>query len=171
LVRQVFDKYREVYQRERPAGKKPHIAMMREIFVGETDEQAQAEAKEHWIYFWKRRGGARTYGGAGDSGLATALDGGRTKELLDVEHSIADYSFLCGSPDTVARQIKELVTLTGANTFLGEFSFGALEHGQVMHSLELFTKYVAPELRAFEIDALNYPEDAGREVRGPVSHR
>lgn len=161
LVRQVFDEYREVYQRERPAGRKPHIAMMREIYVAETDEQAQAEAEEHWIYFWKRRGGGRTYGGSGHSGLATALDGSRTKELLDMKYSIADNSFICGSPETVTRQIQNLVTQVGADTFLGEFSFGMLEHSQVMRSLELYSEHVAPELRKFEIDALNYPKAEG----------
>lgn len=157
VVRQAFDHYREVYQRERPPGPKPHIGMMREIYVAETDAKARAEAREHWVYFWKRRGGGRTYGGKGTGGLTTILEGDRTRELLDMEHSIADNSFICGSPDTVVRQIKEIAVQAGADTFLGEVAFGALEHGQVMHSLELFARHVAPELRAFEVDALNYP--------------
>jgi hypothetical protein len=41
---------------------------------------------------------------------------------------------------------------------LGEFSFGALEHSKVMHSLGLFTDQVMPELKKLEIDALNYPK-------------
>ena len=46
----------------------------------------------------------------------------------------------------------------GADTFLGEFSFGALEHSKVMNSLRLFTDQVMPELRKVEVDALNYPK-------------
>ena len=77
-----------------------------------------------------------------------------------MDYSVADNSFICGSPETVTRQIKELATQVGANTFLGEFSFGTLEHSQVMRSLGLYAEHVAPELRNFEIDALNYPRAA-----------
>jgi len=85
------------------------------------------------------------------------LDGERKKELIDIDHSIADGSFICGSPETVNLQIQEIATQAGADTFLGEFSFGALEHSKVMHSLGLFTDQVMPELKKLEIDALNYP--------------
>jgi hypothetical protein len=57
----------------------------------------------------------------------------------------------------VTRQIQEIASQAGADTFLGEFSFGALEHRQVMDSLRLFTDQVMPELKKFAIDALNYP--------------
>ena len=43
--------------------------------------------------------------------------------------------------------------------FLGEFTFGALEHEKVRESLNLFVEHVMPELKNFEIDALNYPAD------------
>ena len=80
------------------------------------------------------------------------------KNLLDIDHSIKDGSFICGSPETVARQIREIALQAGADTFLGEFAFGALEHRQVMSSLRLFTDEVMPELKKFEVDALNYPK-------------
>jgi alkanesulfonate monooxygenase SsuD/methylene tetrahydromethanopterin reductase-like flavin-dependent oxidoreductase (luciferase family) len=85
------------------------------------------------------------------------LDGERKKELLDIDHSITDGSFICGSPETVTRQIQEIALQAGADTFLGEFAFGALEHHQVMSSLRLFTDRVMLELKKFDIDALNYP--------------
>jgi alkanesulfonate monooxygenase SsuD/methylene tetrahydromethanopterin reductase-like flavin-dependent oxidoreductase (luciferase family) len=46
-VRSAFDRYREVYQRSKPGGKKPHIGLMREIYVAESDKQARDEAKPH----------------------------------------------------------------------------------------------------------------------------
>jgi len=91
------------------------------------------------------------------------LDGERKKELLDIDHSITDGSFICGSPETVTRQIQEIASKAGADTFLGEFAFGALEHRQVMNSLRLFTDQVIPELKKFEIDALNYPKAEPQE--------
>jgi hypothetical protein len=58
----------------------------------------------------------------------------------------------------VTRQLQEIALQAGADTFLGEFAFGALEHHQVMNSLRLFTNQVMPELKKLEIDALNYPK-------------
>ena len=64
--------------------------------------------------------------------------------------------------ETVTRQIREIALQAGADTFLGEFAFGALEHHQVMNSLRLFTEQVMPELKEFAIEALIYP---GGEIR------
>jgi len=160
VVRAAFDHYREVYQRAQPAGRKPHIGLMREIYVAESDEQARDEAKDHWVYFWQRRGGGRTYGGYGHESLTTLLNEERKKELMDIDYSIAEGSFICGSPETVTRQIREIATQAGADTFLGEFTFGALEHSRVMLSLKLFVDAVMPQLRKLEIDALHYPRVA-----------
>ena len=88
-------------RRAKPAGPKPHIGLMREIYVAESDRQARAEGEFHWKNFWERRGGARTYGAHGSTGLSTILDGSRRQELMDMEHSIAEGSFICGSPETV----------------------------------------------------------------------
>src|SRR5713226_1750847 len=157
VVRAAFDHYRDVYQRVQTPGRKPHIGLMREIYVAESDKQARDDARDHWVYFWHRRGGGRTYGGYGHENLTTLLDGERKKELLDLDHSLAEGSFICGSPETVTRQIQRIATEADADTFLGEFTFGALEHRQAMNSLGLFVERVMPELRKLEIDALNYP--------------
>jgi alkanesulfonate monooxygenase SsuD/methylene tetrahydromethanopterin reductase-like flavin-dependent oxidoreductase (luciferase family) len=155
-VRKAFDEYREVYQRSRPGGRKPHMGLMREIYLAASDKQARAEGEFHWRNFWQRRGGARTYGAHGSTGLSTILDGSRRQELMDMEHSIAEGSFICGSPETVVGQIKKIAREAGADTFLGEFTFGELTQKQALSSLKLFTEQVMPELRAFEIDALNF---------------
>jgi alkanesulfonate monooxygenase SsuD/methylene tetrahydromethanopterin reductase-like flavin-dependent oxidoreductase (luciferase family) len=134
------------------------MGLMREIYVAESDKQARAEGEFHWKNFWERRGGARTYGAHGSTGLSTILDGSRRQELMDMEHSIAEGSFICGSPETVVGQIKKIAGEGGADTFLGEFTFGELTQKQALTSLKLFTEQVMPELRAFEIDALNFPK-------------
>jgi hypothetical protein len=77
---------------------------------------------------------------------------------MDMERSIAEGSFICGAPKTVVGQIQKIATAAGADTFLGEFTFGMLEQRQVMNSLWLFAEQVMPELRKFEIDALNFPK-------------
>ena len=133
------------------------MGLMREIYVAESDRQARTEGEYHWRNFWERRGGARTYGAHGSTGLSTILDGSRRQELMDMEHSIAEGSFICGSPETVVEQIKQIAGDAGADTFLGEFTFGELTQKQALNSLRLFTEQVMPELRKLEIDALNFP--------------
>jgi alkanesulfonate monooxygenase SsuD/methylene tetrahydromethanopterin reductase-like flavin-dependent oxidoreductase (luciferase family) len=159
-TRSAFDQYRKVYQRATPQGAKPHMGLMREIYVAESDRQARTEGEIHWKNFWERRGGARTYGAHGSTGLATILDGSRRQELMDMEHSIAEGSFICGSPETVVSQIKKIANDAGADTFLGEFTFGMLEQRQALNSLRLFVEQVMPELRTFDIDALHFPQAA-----------
>ena len=159
-VRKAFDEYRKVYQRTRPVGPKPHIGLMREIYVSESDKQARAEGEFHWRNFWERRGGARTYGAHGATGLSTILDGSRRQELMDMERSIDEGSFICGSPETVVEQIEKIASEAGADTFLGEFTFGELTQKQALQSLKLFAEEVMPELKKFTIDTLNFPKAA-----------
>jgi alkanesulfonate monooxygenase SsuD/methylene tetrahydromethanopterin reductase-like flavin-dependent oxidoreductase (luciferase family) len=161
-ARHAFDEYREVYRRAKPGGPKPHIGLMREIYVAENDRQARAEGEFHWKNFWERRGGARTYGAHGTTGLSTILDGSRRQELMDMERSIGEGSFICGSPETVIEQIKNIATQAGADTFLGEFTFGELTQNQALNSLKLFAEQVMPALRKFELDALNFPKTESR---------
>lgn len=160
-TRTAFDHYRDIYRRHKPAGPKPHMGLMREIYVAATDKQAREEGEDHWINFWERRGGRRTYGGQGEGGAVTLLDGGRKQELMDMERSIAEGSFICGSPETVVRQIQKIAKEAGADTFLGEFTFGMMAQRQAMNSLRLFTEQVMPELQNFEIDHLNFPRADG----------
>jgi alkanesulfonate monooxygenase SsuD/methylene tetrahydromethanopterin reductase-like flavin-dependent oxidoreductase (luciferase family) len=158
-VRTAFDQYREAYNRTKPQGRKPHMGLMREIYVAASDRQARAEGEYHWKNFWERRGGARTYGAHGTTGLSTILDGSRRQQLMDMDHSIAEGSFICGAPNTVVEQIKKISMEAGADTFLGEFTFGGLTQEQALASLTLFAESVAPELRKFEIDAVNFPRE------------
>jgi alkanesulfonate monooxygenase SsuD/methylene tetrahydromethanopterin reductase-like flavin-dependent oxidoreductase (luciferase family) len=159
-VRKAFDEYRESYRRAPRGGAKPHIGLMREIYVAESDKQARAEGEFHWKNFWERRGGARTYGAHGATGLSTTLDGSRRHELMDMERSIAEGSFICGSPETVVEQITRIANQAGADTFLGEFTFGELSQAQALRSLRLFAEQAMPDLRKFTIDALNFPKAA-----------
>ena len=169
VVREIFDYYREVYHRIKPNSSRPNIAVMRQIYVADTDEKAKEQAADQWIYFWHRQGGGRAYGGGieKNENLASITRAERRKELLDVDFAIKENSFVCGSPETVARQIKEIAVEVGSNCFLGEFTFGALEHKKVMKSIELFAQEVMPELRRFEIDDLNYPSNGYRHWLKP----
>lgn len=164
VVREIYDYYREVYHLAKPPASEPHLGLLREIYVGETDGGARDEAGDHWVFFWRRYGGGRTYGTEikHPENLATVTREQRRKELLDVDLSIQDNSFICGSPETVTKQIKQIATASGADCFLGDFAFGALEHTKVMKSLKLFVEHVMPELTTFEINAQSYPNNGYR---------
>ena len=45
VIRAAFDHYREVYQHARPAGRKPHIGLMREIYVAANDKRPAMKSK------------------------------------------------------------------------------------------------------------------------------
>ena len=76
---------------------------------------------------------------------------------MDMEHSIAEGSFICGAPETVVKQIKKIAHEAGADTFLGVFTFGELTQKQALNSLRLFAEQAMPELKKLDIDALNFP--------------
>jgi alkanesulfonate monooxygenase SsuD/methylene tetrahydromethanopterin reductase-like flavin-dependent oxidoreductase (luciferase family) len=97
-------------------------------------------------------------GAHGSTGLSAILDGSRRQELMDVDRSFAESSFVCGAPETIIQQIKKIASDAGADTFLGEFTFGELSQKQALKSLRLFAEQVMPDLRKFEIDALNSPK-------------
>lgn len=145
LVRQLFDDYCKVFG-DQPfgqleCGRSLYLGLLREIYVGETNHQAYREAAPCWVEFWER---FNRHPLPENIGAVSRKD--RRKELLDVDHSIADNSFICGNPDNVAKQINQLIEATGANCFLGDFAFGCNSHW-VMKSMDLFSREVRPQLK------------------------
>ncbi|HEX9264897.1 MAG TPA: hypothetical protein VF977_11035, partial [Candidatus Binatia bacterium] len=55
---------------------------------------------------------------------------------------------LIGSPDTVIKKARKMIETARPDSLVGMFSFGGLEHEQVMHSIELFATKVMPALGA-----------------------
>ena len=105
-ARKAFDEYREVYRRTKPAGPKPHIGLMREIYVAESD---RASARRRRISLEEFLGAARRRAHLRRARINWTIDDSRRQppaELMDMEHSIAEGSFICGAPDTVVEQIK-----------------------------------------------------------------
>src|SRR5262249_57759089 len=94
------------------------------------------------------------------TGICTILDGRRGQELMTMEAYIDEGSFICGSPETVVEQIEKIANEAGADTFLGEFTFGQLTQKQALQTLRLFAEEVMPELKKFTVDALNFPKAA-----------
>jgi alkanesulfonate monooxygenase SsuD/methylene tetrahydromethanopterin reductase-like flavin-dependent oxidoreductase (luciferase family) len=122
------------------------VILVREVFVAETDEEAWAIAGPALLRFWQL---------ADDNKLGTTplkpedlprltkgwafLRGGATLQQLD------DWGVvLVGSPQRVAKRIREIGSTIAPTSLVGVFAFGSLDHGQVARSLELFAREVMP---------------------------
>lgn len=74
--------------------------------------------------------------------------GGLTMEKLD-EWGVS----LIGSPETVARKARAMLDAAQPDALVGMFSFGALTHEQVRHSIEVFAAHVMPALAPDAVSA------------------
>lgn len=64
----------------------------------------------------------------------------------DFDTALARGNIILGSPETVRRQVQEIVSVTGINYFVGTFAYGNLTTEQVLHSLSLFAREVMPAI-------------------------
>jgi alkanesulfonate monooxygenase SsuD/methylene tetrahydromethanopterin reductase-like flavin-dependent oxidoreductase (luciferase family) len=154
--------YRDFLAKWKLAGwpHKPNIAYAAVIYVDETDEKAYARGLAH---------AGRAYRGLfppglDDATLRKAQDAQADRYLAtndpgpaEVMRNVLDPDWLLerdlifvGSPDTVARKLKECAVSGVFNTVFGEFNFSDLPEDDLMRSIRLFGAEVMPKLRGFE---------------------
>ncbi|MEA2638787.1 MAG: hypothetical protein QOF51_181 [Chloroflexota bacterium] len=143
--------YRPYIQHWREVGhpRKPDINYWILVYVDDTDDRAWEVAGPSWVQAYTD---VAPIGGLIQNRIRRGELGG--VELLQHftdppfmrEHGIG----LIGSPDTVARMLREFAVEGSFNTFLGEFNYGYLTEEQTMRSIRLFGEEVIPRLRAFE---------------------
>ena len=135
-----FELYREnaskAQGRDVPLGE--GIALVRDVYVAETMEQARAEFEEavmnsyRWITHWR--------------GLSNLMEEG---EELTPEHKL-DFDFLLernqlvGTPEYVAEKIEELQSELNLEHLMLWTTHPGLNHKNAMRSLELFSEKVMP---------------------------
>jgi alkanesulfonate monooxygenase SsuD/methylene tetrahydromethanopterin reductase-like flavin-dependent oxidoreductase (luciferase family) len=62
--------------------------------------------------------------------------------------SLIDHGMcICGSPDTVIRQLERIQKEANLDQFLAMMQFWSIPHEKTMHAIELFGKYVIPHFR------------------------
>ena len=142
------------------------MGILMSAHVAETDEQAEEEAREGVWYFLKNclkghlrtdKGRTLTFG-PGIPNMAlddyrrfleTSKPGGR---MLGDAETWADLkrsqSIIAGSPETVTRQIMDILTQAQVGTLLIQFHMGNMSDAIVRNSMRLFATKVAPEVRA-----------------------
>ncbi|HEX6768733.1 MAG TPA: LLM class flavin-dependent oxidoreductase [Candidatus Binatia bacterium] len=145
-----IEKYRgELANLGHPNGNGDAI-MVRDIYVADTDEQAWREAVPEIMRFWQLATDNYWRGETVSEADLTRFTeryayypGGLTIKRLD-EWGTS----LIGSPETVIKKARAIITAAKPDSLVGMFQFGGLKHEQVMHSLELFGTKVMPALGA-----------------------
>lgn len=64
----------------------------------------------------------------------------------DLDKAIAAGGFLCGSPDTVRKELERQIDTLGHNYIVTGFYFGNIAHADAMRSMQLFATEVMPKL-------------------------
>ena len=139
-TRSFTDRYRDVWRdAQQHNNSEPLIGLGRFIFIAENDEEAMRigrRAYPRWHRSFNHLFHLR--GGKGPVHQRPAdLD-----TLIKIGQGIA------GGPDTVLRFLKAQMTESGTNYLVGQFAFGDLSLSETLHSLELFTERVMPQLQA-----------------------
>ena len=118
-------------------GRTPRFGILRHVLVAPTDDEALALARpafaDHhasFTHLWRRAGDERFSGPA------------------DVDRLVEERKLFVGSPETVAAQVTEAVSIGGINHLAGAFAWGSLELAPVLDSVRLFRDEVAPAVRA-----------------------
>jgi alkanesulfonate monooxygenase SsuD/methylene tetrahydromethanopterin reductase-like flavin-dependent oxidoreductase (luciferase family) len=153
-------RYRRYLEQWREAGHagKPHIAYSCVCYVADTDAEALKRLKEAGAAY---RGflppvksdaelaamleeNALRFEARGEPGAAEVA-----RHLVDGAWQWERDLLLIGSPDTVAKKLKQIATEGVFDTFFGEFNFGNLPEAELMRSIRLFGTEVMPRLKDF----------------------
>ncbi|GAA2613431.1 LLM class flavin-dependent oxidoreductase [Streptomyces axinellae] len=135
-----FDLYRRTASEAagRPFAPGEGLALVRDVYVADTMEQARAEFEHallqtyQWVTHWR--------------GLANLMEDG---EELGPRHELSfdfldDRNLLVGTPDHVAGKIEELRDEVGLEHLMLWTTHPGLPHKHAMRSLELFSEHVLP---------------------------
>ena len=141
----------ELYQEEaskargRDVGYGEGIALVRDMFVAETMEEAERLAGEgildylRWVCHWRGLGN-HTFPGETLPETPGKLD------LLDYDW-LHPRNLLFGTPDYVAEKIEEMRDKLNLETLLVWSHFPGVDHRAAMRSVELFTEQVMPRFQ------------------------
>jgi len=122
--------------------------MLMQTFVAETDEEARRLATPHAM--WYHRLLASLLPGAPGRPVRPGYElyaKVQKKHLEVTEEEVVEHGSAFGSPETVARKIREYAETCGVNHWVAEMRFGGITHKQAMKSMEMFAKEVVPALR------------------------
>jgi alkanesulfonate monooxygenase SsuD/methylene tetrahydromethanopterin reductase-like flavin-dependent oxidoreductase (luciferase family) len=139
--------YREV-QTARGHAPAPRLYLMREIYVGDSDARARAEAQPYLLQYWElwNRYTQFTRGGK----LPDSYDFWRRQapmlHAMSFDQIVANDMALLGGPETVAQAIARLASQLDLMGLTMIFKLGALPYDMVERSMTLFGEEVMPRI-------------------------
>jgi alkanesulfonate monooxygenase SsuD/methylene tetrahydromethanopterin reductase-like flavin-dependent oxidoreductase (luciferase family) len=140
VINKLFDAYQEEanlngYNRERG----DRIALIRDVFVYDTEEEAKYWQKKGAGFVWRKWLSP-------DGFDASNLREGETLDQLNGEYEeLVERDFcIVGTPDQVRRKIEQLQKETGVKHLVLYNFMRAIPHDKIMRSLELFCTEVMP---------------------------
>jgi len=140
--------YREV-QTAHGHAPAPRLYLMREIYVGDSDARARAEAQPYLLQYWElwNRYTQFTRGGK----LPDSYDFWRRQapmlHAMSFEEIVANDMVLVGGPETVAEAILRLASQVDLMGLAMIFKLGVLPYDMVERSMTLFGEAVMPRIR------------------------
>jgi alkanesulfonate monooxygenase SsuD/methylene tetrahydromethanopterin reductase-like flavin-dependent oxidoreductase (luciferase family) len=135
-ARGVIAAYKDAWNAAHSAsGKKmPKAGIVRNLYVGETDRQAEERGAfgskgfyESLVYLWRKFN----------------VTGVSLEEVMRASTA----TLIAGTPATVRAKIEEQLEQSGANYFVTRFAYGNLTHEESVRSLERFTAEVMPHFQ------------------------
>jgi alkanesulfonate monooxygenase SsuD/methylene tetrahydromethanopterin reductase-like flavin-dependent oxidoreductase (luciferase family) len=140
--------YREI-QAQSGHAKRPRLFLTREIYVAETDRKALEEVRPYLMQHWELWGRYTQF--ARDGEMPDSYDAWRKHApklyALRFEELIERGLALVGSPETVARRIREHRRELDLAILLGVFRFGGMPYAMAARSLGAFAQHIAPGVR------------------------
>jgi probable LLM family oxidoreductase len=130
----LVDLYREAASTAGHEPEQTKVAINTHAFVGETSAQADAAFAAPYLAMMNRIGRERGWPPSGKA---------EYEALRSPRGAVA-----AGSPEQVAEKILFEHELFGHQRYIGQMSVGAVEHRDVLRSMELFGSEVAPVVRA-----------------------
>jgi probable LLM family oxidoreductase len=130
----LVDLYREAASAAGLDPEQAKVAINTHAFVGETSAQADAAFAAPYLAMMNRIGRERGWPPSGKA---------EYEALRSPRGAVA-----AGSPEQVAEKILFEHDLFGHQRYIGQMSVGAVEHRDVLRSMELFGTEVAPVVRA-----------------------
>jgi alkanesulfonate monooxygenase SsuD/methylene tetrahydromethanopterin reductase-like flavin-dependent oxidoreductase (luciferase family) len=137
FMRQLVAHHRAAWRAPEDVSAPPLLGMNRFVVIAETDEVALARARRAyrrwWASFmalWQRHDRAPV-----NVNYPPEFDG-----------QVADGRAIAGSPETVARALRQHVAESGTNYLVGRFAFGDLSLAESLETVDLFARHVMPAL-------------------------
>jgi alkanesulfonate monooxygenase SsuD/methylene tetrahydromethanopterin reductase-like flavin-dependent oxidoreductase (luciferase family) len=127
----------------------PRLYLMREIYVGDSDEAARAEARPYLLQYWElwNRYTQFTAGGK----LPDSYDFWRTQapmlHAMNFDEIVANDMVLLGSPETVAKAIQRIAGQLDLMGLALIFKLGAMPFDMLERSMIRFGDQVMPRIR------------------------